>query len=873
MGKREDIAVDKRRKRKYRRLARYEKKARKAAAKETAKQEKVRRKAEKREKRKSAQEQKSISGKRIVKRQDKARPDHTVRQKAVSGTISRSQKKMDKKAEEKRLSAQRSIPYREMARDGICRVQDKYYSKTIRFYDINYQLAQNEDKNAIFENWCDFLNYFDSSIHFQLSFINHHSNMKEFESVIQIKPRHDAFDDVRMEYAQMLKNQLAKGNNGLVRTKYITFGIEAENIREAKPKLERIETDILNNFKVLGVSAYPLDGRERLQIMYETFNPEEKVPFQFSFDQVLRSGMGTKDFIAPTSFLFKNGKDFMMGNTIGAVSYLQILAPELTDRMLAEFLDMDRNLIVNLHIQSLDQMKAIKLVKSKVTDINRMKIEEQKKAVRSGYDMDIIPSDLNTYGGEAKRLLEDLQSRNERMFLVTIVFLNTAKTKQELDNAVFQTAGIAQKYNCSLRRLDYMQEPGLMSSLPLGLNLIPIKRALTTTSTAIFVPFTTQELFMEGESLYYGLNALSNNMIMVDRKKLKNPNGLILGTPGSGKSFSAKREITNAFFVTQDDIIIGDPEGEYYPLVNALGGQVIHISPTSHDYINPMDINLDYSDDDNPLGFKSDFILSLCELIMGSRNGIEAEEKSVIDRCLPLVYQKYFEQPVPENMPVLGNLYDCLRQQKEVQAQRIATALEIYVNGSLKVFNHRTNVELNNRIVCFDIKDLGKQLKKLGMLIVQDQVWNRVTVNRAAHKSTRYYIDEFHLLLKEEQTAAYSVEIWKRFRKWGGIPTGITQNIKDLLASREIENIFENSDFIYMLNQAAGDRQILAKQLNISPHQLSYVTNSGEGEGLIFYGSTIIPFKDKFDKSLRLYSLMTTKVSDLEEQAEKTGSA
>lgn len=870
MGKREEIAVDKRRKRKYRRLSRYEKKAKKAAKKQAAREEKARKKAEKREKRKPAQRQKSASVERGVQRPGKPYPEHAARQKAVSSTVNGAKKKADKKAEEKRLSAQKSIPYREMARDGICRVQDKYYSKTIRFYDINYQLAQNEDKNAIFENWCDFLNYFDSSIHFQLSFINHHSNMKEFESVIQIKPRHDAFDDVRMEYAQMLKNQLAKGNNGLVRTKYITFGVEAENIREAKPKLERIETDILNNFKVLGVSAYPLDGRERLQIMYETFNPEEKVPFRFSFDQVMRSGMGTKDFIAPTSFLFKNGKDFMMGNTIGAVSYLQILAPELTDRMLAEFLDMDRNLIVNLHIQSLDQMKAIKLVKSKVTDINRMKIEEQKKAVRSGYDMDIIPSDLNTYGGEAKRLLEDLQSRNERMFLVTIVFLNTAKTKQELDNAVFQTAGIAQKYNCSLRRLDYMQEPGLMSSLPLGLNLIPIKRALTTTSTAIFVPFTTQELFMEGESLYYGLNALSNNMIMVDRKKLKNPNGLILGTPGSGKSFSAKREITNAFFVTQDDIIIGDPEGEYYPLVNALGGQVIHISPTSHDYINPMDINLDYSDDDNPLGFKSDFILSLCELIMGSRNGIEAEEKSVIDRCLPLVYQKYFEAPVPENMPILGDLYDCLRQQKEVQAQRIATALEIYVNGSLKVFNHRTNVELNNRIVCFDIKDLGKQLKKLGMLIVQDQVWNRVTVNRAAHKSTRYYIDEFHLLLKEEQTAAYSVEIWKRFRKWGGIPTGITQNIKDLLASREIENIFENSDFIYMLNQAAGDRQILAKQLNISPHQLSYVTNSGEGEGLIFYGSTIIPFKDKFDKSLRLYSLMTTKVSDLEEQG-KTG--
>lgn len=860
-----------------RKLTRREKKAMEKAAKEAEKLRKIREEADRKAALKAAREEKKAAKKEAAKKKAELKKTASRKKSCLmpsdknsvtgkSGASAHTGRIKQRKTKNKQISAQQSIPYREMAKDGICRVQEKYYSKTIRFYDINYQLAQNEDKNTIFENWCDFLNYFDSTIHFQVSFINHHSNMKEYESIIQIRPQNDAFDDVRMEYAQMLKNQLAKGNNGLVRTKYITFGIEADNIREAKPKLERIEADILNNFKVLGVSAYPLNGEERLQILYETFNPEEKTPFKFSYDKVLHTGMGTKDFIAPTSFVFKNGRDFQMGDTIGAASYLQILAPELTDRMLAEFLDMDRNLVVNLHIQSLDQTKAIKLVKSKVTDINRMKIEEQKKAVRSGYDMDIIPSDLNTYGGEAKRLLEDLQSRNERMFLVTVLFLNTAKTKQELDNAVFQTAGIAQKYNCSLRRLDYMQEQGLMSSVPLGLNLIPIKRALTTTSTAIFVPFTTQELFMAGESLYYGLNALSNNMIMVDRKKLKNPNGLILGTPGSGKSFSAKREITNAFFATQDDIIIGDPEGEYYPLVHALGGQVIHISATSRDYINPMDINMDYSDDDNPLGVKSDFILSLCELIMGARNGIEAEEKSVIDRCLPIVYQKYFENPVPENMPVLGDLYECLRGQKEGQAQRIATALEIYVNGSLKVFNHRTNVELENRIICFDIKDLGKQLKKLGMLIVQDQVWNRVTVNRAARKSTRYYIDEFHLLLKEEQTAAYSVEIWKRFRKWGGIPTGITQNIKDLLSSREIENIFENSDFIYMLNQAAGDRQILAKQLNISPHQLSYVTNSGEGEGLIFYGSTIIPFKDKFDKSLRLYALMTTKPSEMEKE-------
>ena len=521
-------------------------------------------------------------------------------------------------------------------------------------------------------------------------------------------------------------------------------------------------------------------------------------------------------------------------------------------------------MLINMHIQPLDQTNAIKMVKTKMTDINRMKIEEQKKAIRSGYDMDIIPADLQTYSDEAKHMLDDLQSRNERMFYITMIFMHVAENKQRLENIMMPTAGVATQANCPLRRLDYLQEEGLMSSLPLGVNLIPIKRNMTTSALAIFVPFTTQELFMSGEALYYGLNALSSNMILVDRKKLKNPNGLILGTPGSGKSFAAKREILNVFLVTNDDVIICDPEAEYYALVLALGGQVIHISSTSKDYINPMDINLDYSDDDNPLGFKSDFILSLCELIMGSRNGIEAEEKSVIDRCLPIVYRKYFEDPRPENMPILGDLYDILRQQPEPQAQRIATALEIYVNGSLNVFNHRTNVQLDNRIVCFDIKDLGKQLKKLGMLIVQDQVWNRVTMNRYEHKSTRYYVDEFHLLLKEEQTAAYSVEIWKRFRKWGGIPTGITQNVKDLLSSREIENIFEDSDFILMLNQAAGDRQILAKQLNISKEQLSHVTSSNEGEGLLFYGNIIIPFRDRFDKSLKIYSYLTTKPEEVE---------
>ena len=769
-----------------------------------------------------------------------------------------------KRQDKRHKSAQDSIPFQRMFPDGICRVTDTYYTKTIQFQDINYQLSQSEDKTAIFDGWCDFLNYFDASVHFQLTFLNMAANKDTYGTQITIPLRGDEDDAIRTEYTQMLRDQLAKGNNGLIKTKYLTFGIEADGMKTAKPRLERIETDVLNNFKRLGVAAEPLNGTDRLRLLHDMLRIDDPAPFRFSWDWLASSGLSVKDFIAPSSFEFAKGNYFGIGQKRGAVSFLQILAPELNDRMLADFLDMESSLIVTMHVQSVDQISAIKTIKRKITDLDRMKIEEQKKAVRSGYDMDIIPSDLATYGAEAKKLLQELQSRNERMFLLTFLVLNIADSVPKLRNNVFQASSIAQKYNCQLVRLDFRQEAGLMSSLPLGLNQVEIQRGLTTSAVAIFVPFTTQELYQNGsEALYCGLNALSNNLIMVDRKFLKNPNGLILGTPGSGKSFAAKREIANVFFVTNDDIIICDPEAEYGPLVERLHGQVIKISPTSPHYINPMDLNLNYSDDENPLSLKSDFILSLCELIVGGKDGLQPVEKTIIDRCVRMVYRDYLNDPKPENMPVLEDLYQELRRQEEKEAQYVATALEIYVTGSLNVFNHRTNVDIQNRIVAFDIKELGKQLKKIGMLVVQDQVWNRVTVNREAHKATRYYIDEFHLLLKEEQTAAYSVEIWKRFRKWGGVPTGITQNVKDLLASREVENIFENSDYIYMLNQASGDRQILAKQLNISPHQLSYVTHSGEGEGLLFYGNIILPFVDRFPKDTELYRVMTTKPNEV----------
>ena len=771
----------------------------------------------------------------------------------------------EKKKDNIPRTAQESIPFERMFPDGICRVGRDFYTKTIQFQDINYQLAQQEDQTEIFEEWCSFLNFFDSTVHFQISFLNMATDAEKFSKKIAIRHRDDGYNRVRDEYSRMLFHQMQAGNNGLTKTKYLTFGIHSESMKTAKPRLIHIETDILNNFKRLGVIAQTLNGKERLELMHAQFHMGDDAKFFFDWKETVKAGVSVKDVIAPSSFEFKNGRLFKMGETYCTLSFLQITASDISDRMLADFLGMESSQIVTMHLQSVNQNEAIKTIKHTITELDRSKIEEQKKAVRAGYDMDIIPSDLATYGKDAKALLKELQSQNERMFLMTFLIMNTGNTQQDLENNFFQANSIAQKHNCNLVRLDYQQEEGLMSMLPLANCLVDIRRGMTTSSTAIFVPFTTQELFQPGnESLYYGLNALSNNLIMVDRKLLKNPNGLILGTPGSGKSFSAKREIANAFLVTDDDIIISDPEAEYRPLVEHFGGQVIKISPTSTQYINPMDINENYSDDDDPVMLKADFILSLCELIVGGKEGLQPVEKTVIDRCIRKVYHRYFENPVPDNMPILEDLYNELLNQDEAEAKHVATALEIYVSGSLNVFNHRTNVDITNRIVCYDIKELGKQLKKIGMLIIHDQVWGRVSANRDEGKSTRYYLDEMHLLLKEEQTAAYTVEIWKRFRKWGGIPTGLTQNVKDLLASKEVENIFENSDFVYMLNQAVGDRGILAKQLNISPHQLSYVTHSGEGEGLLFYGNVILPFVDRFPKDLELYTIMTTKPQEVQ---------
>ena len=716
------------------------------------------------------------------------------------------------------LSAQQTIPYLVMHPDGVCQLPGGLYTKTVEYEDINYSVASTEDQTAIFSGWSSFLNYFDSSLPFQLSFINRRSRSRS-KYKVNIPPAQDDFDSIRAEFTSMLKNQIAKSNNGIERSKYITFGLPAEGIAEARPRLERVEADVTGNLK-------------RLALLHNQMHPGSREPFRFSWQDIPRTGMGTKDFIAPDSFDFRQSRTFRIGQYWGAASYLQILASELSDKLLAEILELDAEMTVTMHIQTVDQLKAIKTIKGKLSDIGKMKVEEQRKAVRAGYDPDILPPDLITFSKDAAELLADLQSRNERMFLLTFTVINIAPTRQRLENDVFTVGGIAQKYNCALKRLDWQQEQAFVSSLALGYNEVEIQRGMTTSSTAIFIPFMTRELRMAGPSLYYGMNALSHNVIMADRKKLKSANGLYLGSTGSGKSFAAKREIINVFLtIPKDRIIIVDPMGEYAPLVRRLGGQVVEIAPGSPSHINPMDIQLDLDDDESPLSMKADFLLSLCELVVGGKD----------------LYEELLKQPEPE-------------------ARRVATALELYCTGSLNLFNHQTNVKLTSHIVCIVLKGLGENLRKIAMHVTNDFVTSAVNVNFHSGVSTWCYFDEFHILLRDALTASYFVAVWKMLRKKGCVPSALTQNVKDLLASREIEAILDNTDFMILLSQAQSDRAILAKQLGISEHQLSYITHSNSGEGLLFYGDVTIPFVDRFPRG-EIYNLLTTRPEDLKNEA------
>ena len=781
----------------------------------------------------------------------------------------------------RRISTQQTITFEKMYRDGICRAGGNYYTKMVEFYDLNYVLLDEEERADILGLYSQFINYFDPSAKFQIFLFNRHVNEKTLSAQFEIAAQEDRFDDIREEFSGMLKSLSAKGNNGVIKSKYVIFGIEAEGVGEARQRMAGLEADVIKNIRSLGTNARSLDGKERLRILYEFFNQDRMEPFRFSFKEMAESGNSVKDFIAPQGFEFRFPGRFKAGHMFGAVKYLDIISPKLNDELLKKLLDIDSNVSISIHMQTIEPTEATKLLKRALSDVQKTKIDEQKKAVRAGYDMDILPSDVLLYEKNTMELLDDLNSSNQKLVWTTILISGFGRNKKELESVSQRISGIVQQANCRLVDLQYKQEAAMNAAAPIGVNETGEGRHLITKNLAVLVPFNTQELFQQGQSLYYGQNALSGNMIMADRKKLRTPNGVILGTPGSGKSFSAKREILGSFLVTRDDILICDPEGEYYPLVKELGGEVVRLATNSKDYLNPMDIQLSHKNDREALKLKSDFLITLCDAVAGGGAGLANDEKGIIDRCIEKIYKDYFKNPKPEKMPLLEDLYSALLQYEpdravseelamdaKQKAVRIANSLVLYVHGSQNYFNHRTNVDSQNRIVCFDIRDLGKQLKELGMLVVQDAVWNRVSRNRERRVATRYYCDEFHLLLRDRQTAQYSVEIWKRFRKWGGIPTGLTQNVGDFLKSEEIEGILGNSDFVYLLNQNAKDQAILADKLGLSEKQLEYVTNSDSGCGLILFNDVVIPFADRYPTDTKTFKIMNTKLKEKEEQGD-----
>lgn len=761
-----------------------------------------------------------------------------------------------------------TIPYVKMYPSGILHLGGGYYNKAIAFEDASYQLLDKDDQRRMFNRYAALLNTFHIGdfLDIQLCFTNQHGRSRDLIKAISIPYKHDGHDAIRKEFRGILRSQLARGNNDLKKTKQLIFTVKADSLKEATGKLERVEIDVLNHFRKMEVQAEGLLGDERIKYIHDFLNPEREINFAFSR---AKKNTDTRSLVVPNEFNFISRDVFKFGDYIGTVNMLNIEASEMSDHMLAEILDVDDNINVSFQIRPISQQDAVKYIKRKNTDVNAAKIDEQKKAIMAGYDMDIIPPDLSMYSKDIENQLIDVQENDEKMFFVTILIMNFAKNMYKLSQSTERIKAIVSKYNCSLSSLSYRQEQGLVSCLPIGKNEIENRRRLTSSSLAVFIPFKAQELLINSPtSLYYGLNALSHNLIMADRKALTNPNGLILGIPGSGKSFAAKREMTNVILLTDDDVVICDPEGEYSPLVEAFNGEVVMISAKSKNYINPFDINANYGDGDNPLKDKANFIISLIDLVVGGE-GLTAAERSVLDRCIIRVYDKYFSDPKPENLPIWEDLYNMLRTQEEELGKKLSIDMEIYVHGSLNVFNHYTNVDLDKQLISFNIKELGSQLKKIGMFVLQDQVWNKVSRNRDMKKPTWYYIDEFHLLLKEKQTADYSAEIWKRFRKWGGIPTGITQNVKDLLGSSSIQNILDNTDFVLLLNQAPLDLEILAENMKISPYQQDYVDDAESGCGLIKYGKLMLPFNDKFPKDTMLYKKMTTRPEEVEAIAKK----
>lgn len=819
---------------------------------------------------KNPEKEKLASAKRQARSQKrKLKAEQRKRAKALRAqkkTLAKNSAQSEKQIKKKRAPQKASdcLGFLAMYENGICEIEPGLYSMTLKFSDVNYQIARREEQANIFTRYCELLNYCDPDMHLQINLVTQHMDKERFEQDMFFQMRQDEIDEYRHEMNKVIADKAMQGQNGLVREKFVTITVKADSYDNAAQQLARRAADLKGSFKGLHSDATTLSGKQRLALLNAILRPDTS--FDFEYDWLLAEDKLTaKDFICPSSFDWRPEHDdsratysdrYAFGKKIGKTVFLRDIAPEMTDDLLSRLSELPFDLVITLHIDAVEQHDAVEMVKTKLAFMRQEEADGMQRAVKQKLPAAMgIRYELSENIKNAEDLLDELVNRNQKLFKVALMIHTYGNTNEELDNCIKQIMSAVQKKTCKVDTLPFEQREALNSILPLGKKCIGIERTLTTANTAIFIPFTTQELFDPG-GFYMGLNARSKSLLMFCRKNLASPAGYVLGQPGSGKSMDVKLEIAQVMMGTDDDVIIIDPEGEYTPEVQAMGGQVVEISASSSEHINPMDITEDYADSDSPLVLKSQFLQMFCELIIGG-GGISAAERTYIDRAARMTYAKFFNAPQKMNMPSLKDFYDNLVKQGP-GAEDIATALSIYVDGSMDIFAHQTNVDIHNRLVCYNTVKLGKPMQTLGMMVVLDQIWNRITLNRVTGRRTWVYTDEFQLLLRDKESMNYYFEISGRARKWGAILTSITQHVESILMDEDARRMLSDCQYIKLLNQAPLDAQQLGKLLKISPEELDYITNVDAGSGLLIAGRSVVPFVNEFPENTRLYKLMDT---------------
>lgn len=757
-------------------------------------------------------------------------------------------------------SVQDTLPYERVCGSYIMEVTKNRYSKTYSFTDICYTAADGEEQERIFLAYGDLLNSFDTTDDIQITLHNNVINEKEFEKRITLHHTGDGFDEFRDEYNEMLLDKMQQGQNGITTKKYLTLTVTAVDIEEAKQKFVTRELYMRTCFQKLGSDMTALRSNERIRILTDIFRGANQEVRPISASEFKRRA--EKSLCCPDYFEFK--KDyFLFDDTYARMIFLKQLPSSLSDNLLTELCEMTLPIVATVNIAPVDPAEAVKIVKRQLTSMRSDKLKKEKQAAARGIFTEVIGDEHKQSLEEGEELLDDLQSKNQKMFLVNLVLMITGGSFDELESNTEKAEAVFRKHVCTTARAPFQQEDTMAVCLPVGnSDRLSLRRTLTTESASVFLPFNSKELSQNG-GFYYGLNSITNNLVIFDRCSLSNANGFILGCPGSGKSFAAKREIVNSFLATDDEIIIIDPEREYTTLAENFRGEVIYISENSQSHLNPLEISLaEYEAGEDVISGKYNFFLSFFETIMGS-SGITPEQKTIIDNCLHEVYREFLLGNTKE-MPTLLDYYNVLKKHPSDEAKTLTMSLELYVNGSMRAFSYSSNVDVSNRMVVYDIKDLGKQLKPLGMMVVLENLWDAIVKNRARGIRTRIYIDEIYLLFQSEQSSNFLFELYKRARKWGGVPTGITQNVEDLLKSDTARSMLSNSEFILMLNQAASDREQLARLLKISDTMMNFVTGAPQGSGLIHCGQQngSLPFKDDFPTNTKLYKMMTTKFGE-----------